>query len=316
MISRAKFALSVASIVAAATLHSIPERKEDLLTIENDGVKVGIDREKGGAITFLSSTGHPDNIVNYRDPGRLIQQSYYAGIRRDRRDEGQGPHWSPWSWNPIQGGGIGSWAEVLEFKRLNSKTLYSETVPNLWDMPNEPAAALIKQWTSFEESIPNTIVVICELQCDREENDPWGKAIPNPQEVPACYFTNNFHISKSYLGNGQWRRDTDKPGLPWTKSSPPLQAMAFFEKGGQGIAVYSPTAGATWNFGSSGGPKNVADPTSPYTMHVAPVVRVPLGPKSTFRYRYWLVLGNEETITKSLDQLIEKYADENYSLSN
>ncbi|MBD5781629.1 hypothetical protein IEN85_19160 [Pelagicoccus sp. NFK12] len=299
-----------------AKLPAIPERKEDLLTIANGQVKIGIDREKGGSITYISSAGYSRNIVNYRDPGRLIQQSYYAGIRRDRRQEGQGKHWSPWSWNPIQGGGIGSWAEVTAFERLNEHTLYSETIPNLWDMPNEPAAALMKQWTRFEEGLPNTIVVQCELQCDRDENDPWGPAVANPQEVPACYFTRNFHIAKSYLGDGEWQLETDPPGLPWTKASPPLQAMAFFEESGQGIAVFSPTAGKSWNFGSSGGPNNIEDPTSTYTMHVAPVVRVNLGPKSNFNYRYWLVLGTETEIAASLDVLIEKYENEEYELTN
>jgi hypothetical protein len=61
---------------------------ENLLTIDNGSVKVGIDREKGGAITWLSSRGYPRNIVNIADPGRLIQQSYYAGRSLDRTSEG------------------------------------------------------------------------------------------------------------------------------------------------------------------------------------------------------------------------------------
>jgi hypothetical protein len=79
----------------------------DLLTIDNGSAKVGIDREKGGAITWLSSPAYSQNIVNIADPGRLIQQSYYAGRRLDRTQEGQSKSWSPWSWNPIQGGGVG-----------------------------------------------------------------------------------------------------------------------------------------------------------------------------------------------------------------
>lgn len=299
-----------------ANAAAIPERSEDLLTIDNGELRVGIDRDKGGSITHISSKNHPDNIVNYRDPGRLIQQSYYAGIRRDRKTEGQGPHWSPWSWNPIQGGGINSWAEVTVFERRENHTLYSETIPNLWDMPKEAAAALMKQWTGFEDGMPNTIVVKNVLRCDRDVNDAWGPARLNPQEVPACYFTRNFHIAKSYLGEGQWQREIDPPGLPWTKAKPPLRAMAFFEKDGQGIAVFSPTSGESWNFGSSGGPNTVEDPTSTYTMHVAPVVRINLGPKSTFSYRYWLVVGTQEEIASSLDLLIEKYADEKSTLLN
>ena len=40
----------------------------DLLTIDNGSAKVGIDREKGGAITWLSSPAYAQNIVNIAGP--------------------------------------------------------------------------------------------------------------------------------------------------------------------------------------------------------------------------------------------------------
>jgi hypothetical protein len=103
---------------AAAGTRNLPPRGEELLLLDNGTVKVGIDRAKGAAITRLSSAAYPKNLVNSADPGRLIQQSYYAGLRLDRKAEGQSKAWSPWSWNPIQGGGVGSWARVTEFRRL------------------------------------------------------------------------------------------------------------------------------------------------------------------------------------------------------
>ncbi len=117
-----------------------------LLQVSNGKVTIGMDRTKGGAITLLSWAGHPQNAVNLADPGRHIQQSYFAGKSLDRTAEGQHPAWSPWSWNPIQGGGVGSWARVTEFERSKSNTLYSVTTgPKLWDMPDEEAQALMRQ---------------------------------------------------------------------------------------------------------------------------------------------------------------------------
>jgi len=46
--------------------------------IENNHIRVGITRKSGGAITRVSVPGGP-NINNSHDPGRQIQQSYYAG---------------------------------------------------------------------------------------------------------------------------------------------------------------------------------------------------------------------------------------------
>lgn len=287
----------------------------DLMLLKNERVSIGIDRTKGGSITWLSWTEYPQNMVNIHDPGRLIQQSYYAGKRRDRTVEGQGDYWSPWSWNPIQGGGLSSWARVNVFERREDGSLFAETVPKLWDMPDEEAAALMRQWTSFEPEMPNTVVARCELICQREEDDAWGATGQNPQEVPACYFTRNFETIKTYLGDGNWRDEHQKPGPPWGRATPPHRAMAFFDASGQGVAVYSPASAGHWNFGPH---VDVVsdDPKGGPCMHVAPVVRIPLRPKSTFRYRYWLLVGDQSEIAAGLDLLIEKYANEAFELTN
>jgi hypothetical protein len=288
---------------------------EDLLVANNGTVKVGIDRAKGAAITWLSWTGYPKNIINSADPGRLIQQSYYAGRCLDRRAEGQSKAWSPWSWNPIQGGGVGSWARVTDFKRLDDHTLYGETIPKLWDMPNEVASAVMRQWTSFEPNMPDVVVVRCELICQRALDDRWGPARLSPQEIPACYFTRNLNLIKSYLGDGQWRSETQPSGPPWGKADPPLKAMACVAASGQGVAIFSPTATQPWNFGPHAGGVS-DDPTVGPCVHVAPIDRVSLGPKSTYRYRYWLVVGTEASLATRLDALWKRYSAGKAQLDN
>ncbi len=290
----------------------------DLLTIESSGVKVGIDREKGGAITWLSSEAYPHNIVNSADPGRLIQQSYYAGRRLDRITEGQSKAWSPWTWNPIQGGGVGSaggegtWARVTEFEKRDDG-LYSETIPKLWDMADEEAAAVMRQWTQLEPDMEGVVSVQCEFQALRESGDRWGEATTSPQEIPACYFTRNFANVRSYVGDGQWREESQPPGPPWGQAKPPRNAMAMFEPKGQGVAVFSPTSREPWNFG----PHRTGlsdDPAVGPCMHVAPIDRVLMGYRTKYRYRYWLVLGNETQIASSLETLWQKYSAEKSEL--
>lgn len=287
-------------------------RPDDLLLLDNGTVKVGIDREKGAAITWLSWQTYPKNSINSADPGRLIQQSYYAGKSIDRSADGQSKSWSPWTWNPIQGGGVGSWARVNEFKRADELTLYAETNPKLWDMPNEEAAAVMRQWTAFEPSMPDVLVVRCEFVSQREENDRWGPSVSRHQEIPACYFTRNFADAKSYLGDGHWRDENQPPGPPWGRTHPPRNAMAFFCANGQGIAVFSPAATLHWNFGPHG-KGLVDDPAAGPCMHVAPLDQVSLAAKSTYRYRYWLVVGNAETIATRMDQLWTKYSEDKAS---
>lgn len=294
--------------------NAFEKNPEELLTLDDGAVKVGIDRAKGASITWLSWKGYSQNAVNEADPGRLIQQSYYAGRVLDRSEDGQHKDWSPWTWNPIQGGGVGSWAEVEEFQRLNEATLYAKTLPRLWDMPSEVAEATMSQWTGLEGEAPNTVVVKCLLECRRQEGDRWGPAVTRAQEVPACYFTRNFDDFQSYLGEGKWREEKQDPGPPWGKATPPLLAMACFEASGQGIAVFSPTAGPTWNFGphSFGATSN---PKAGPCVHIAPISQVKLGAKSRYQYRYWLTTGTREEIAQQLDTLLEKYSQERGQLS-
>lgn len=292
--------------------------EDSLLFIEDGEIKVGIDSNKGAAITWLSSQTYPQNMVNLADPGRLIQQSYYAGRQRDRRQDGQHVNWSPWTWNPIQGGGVGSggpngtWANVTAFEGT-SKLLYSETIPKLWDMENEEAEAVMKQWTDFEDGVKGVARVRCEVVCNRHLNDAWGPARNSPQEVPACYFTRRFSHTASYLGGGKWRPESQDQGPPWGKATPPLKAMATFDSDGNGVGIYSPTSDQHWNFGphSSG---NSGDPMAGPCVHIAPISKIKLGPKSTFSFRYWLVVGDRDSVATKLDQLIQRHSHERSKL--
>lgn len=292
--------------VKGGELQQVSQRLEQ---IDNGIVRIGIDLNRGGSITHLSWKAYTNNAVNIHDPGRLIQQSYYVGKRLDRTADGQSKHWSPWAWNPIQGGGVGSWARIQDFKRSET-SLTCTTIPKLWDMPDEEAAAVLLQNTAFEAGFNDVIVIKNKLLCSRVPQDRWGPAVARSQELPALYFTRNFHVMKTYMGKGAWQTETIKPGPPWGQRKPPLNAMAFFNEEGQGIGIYSPAANKAWNLGPHGnGASN--DPLAGPCMHVAPIARIQLGPQSTFSYRYWIITGTQANISIRLDALINEYAEQN-----
>jgi hypothetical protein len=89
--------------------------------------------------------------------------------------------------------------------------------------------------------------------------------------------------------------------------------MACFASDGQGIALFSPAATIPWNFGphASGA---TDETTAGPCVHLAPLDRVKLAPRSTYRYRYWLVLGDTATIATRLDALWKKYSAETSQL--
>ena len=200
-------------------------------------------------------------------------------------------------------------------ERQTNNVLYGETVPKLWDMPDEAAAALMRQWTGFEPAMSNVVGVRCEFISQRADDDRWGSAVPHAQEIPACYFTRSFSQIKTYLGAGRWRMESQPPGPPWGRTAPPRKAIAFFNAAGQGVAVFSPASVTDWNFGPHGDGAS-DDPMGGPCMHVAPLDRVSLGPKSDYRFRYWLVVGNETQIASGLDALWKKYSGERAQLSD
>jgi len=276
---------------------------ESIESLDNGTVRVGIDTDKGGAIAWLSWRGYPGNAVNVHDPGRLIQQSYYAGASLDRTTDGQHRAWSPWPWNPIQAGGVASWARVIRCERTAAGELACETAPKLWDMPDEEADAVIRQWTSLHPTLANVVVLRCEIECRRREGDRWGAVVPRHQELPACYFTRSFGGVKTYLGDGRWRDEAIPPGPPWGRVKPPRAAVACFDAAGEGVAVVSPEATEAWNVGPHGGGAS-DDPAADSCVHVAPIATARLGPRSVFGFRAWLVVGDEREIASAVDELV------------
>lgn len=300
-----------------ASLEAKPRQpKPDALFIDNGVAKVGIDRSMGAAITWLSWKGNPGNAINIHDPGRLLQQSYYAGKTLDRKADGQSKSWSPWSWNPIQGGGVNSWARVTDFRRIGDGRLHSETVPKLWDMPNEEAEAVMEQSTEFVAGMPNVVMVSNRLTCKREKGDRWGDAVPRHQELPACYFTSRFRNVEMYLGEGKWEGVKQPTGPPWGKAEPPLNIMACFADDGQGIAVFSPASDKHWNFGPHGKYDPEAKPADGPCMHLAPIGVAKLGPQSILEYSYWIILGDKPEIEPRLKALLAEHKDEKLKVAD
>src|SRR5688572_19486281 len=99
--------------------------------LDNGTIRVGVNLSAGGAISYLSQSGSTYNLVNVRDKGRYVQQSYYTGQNLDRTSEGQYRRWSPWPWNPVQAGDTyGNSSSVLAWSN-DGRTIYVKTHPLL-----------------------------------------------------------------------------------------------------------------------------------------------------------------------------------------
>jgi len=282
--------------------------------LDNGTLRMGAPTSQGGSINFLAPSGG-GNLVNWHDPGRLIQQSYYAGLQLSRPS--QSGAWSPWTWNPIQGGDAsGKKSQILEMTQSDSGIgFYSRTVPLLWDMTTgEKGKAWMDQWNQFEPGIPDVIRVTCRLTCFRDSTDIWGGPLARHQELPAVYLIRSLSKAVTYQGSNPWNNEATEeiqtyfPGasFPWGRYTPTEAWVAMVDPATNiGVGLYSPMGTTLWNVGAVGLPPG--GPTSSQTMHMAPIRTLSLGHNSILSYRYWIIYGNLATIRTRVYELRARY---------
>ncbi len=278
--------------------------QQKVLTADTGIIKVEMDLARGGAISHISTSGSDRNLVNIFDKGRYIQQSYYAGRTLDRTKDGQSERWSPWSWNPIQvGDAYGNHAEILDFQQTND-TLYSKCVPMLWDMNNEPAEAIMEQWTILKD---NVIEVHNKLSCHRTDTI-YGLDISNDQELPAVYPISDLENLYTYIGNSPFTNDSlSHPTVVNLASGfwgiyPKVSEhwMAFVDDDMHGMAVYNPQC-LRFLAGMSGEPGHEAIDAS--TSYIAPVKKAILNTNSVYEYSYYIIIGSLKNIRTRVYEL-------------
>ncbi len=283
------------------------------LAIEGPELTVRQDLSRGGAICYIAKADSGENIVNIADEGRYIQQSYYAGRRVDRRDEGQGKAWAPWNWNPIQ---VGDYrrnrAQILESK-VEGNTSYVKCVPMLWDMDNEPAEATMEQWTTVEG---NTIHVRNCICCHRTDTI-YGEGVKCGQELPAVYPISKLKNLYAYIGNAPFTGDSlsnidvvelkmnDGGGGTWGRYNDVAeQWMAFVDDSGWGMGVYSPSA-ELFLAGRSDSNTD-GDASSGSTSYIAPVRDAALMKNSVMEYEYYLIIDHLDNIRRTIYKIAGK----------
>ena len=277
--------------------------------LDNGIVKVGQDLFRGGAINHISANGTNRNLVNIHDEGRYIQQSYYAGNKLNRQQDGQSPSWSPWEWNPIQAGDVyKNRAQILEHKTNGVDSMYVKCVPMLWDMNNMPAEAEMEQWTYLSG---NVLHIKNKITCHRTDNI-YGEGVVKGQELPAVYPISALKNLYYYSGSKPFTNDTmshpatvkletnhfwgiyNKVNEDW---------MAFVNDTLWGMAVYNTNnykflAGMT---GSVGG-----ESMSSSTSYISPVALSSLMKNSVYEFEYQLIIGSLSEIRNSVYSLHDK----------
>ena len=202
-----------------------------LVTLDNPHISVGLKRDSGGAIAWVSESGSKRNLVNAFDRGRLIQQSYYG--------QADGSLWNdkPWRWNPVQGGDWrGNSAKLLEL-RSTADTAYAKTLPKHWASGQDLNTTSMEQWVTLDGNVTHVKYRFTQQG-----------GVDHPvrhQELPAVFVDPALSTLVVYSGEAPWTNDRlerSQPGWPNEQREMTEHWAAYVDERDYGLGVYVPVA--------------------------------------------------------------------------
>ncbi len=260
--------------------------------IENGNIRLGIDLNLGGAITYLApATNYELNAINSSDWGRQVQLSYYSGpVPYHPPGIAMNQSWHFIGWNPIQSGDCyGFESQVLQHTNTG-KLLYTKLIPMHWPLKNFPGECECEVWLELDGPV---VKARCRLTNQRPDQTQYRA---RTQELPAVYVNAPFYRLLTYRGDKPFtgdalaeitnRLDLEKHWAQWTATE---RWAAQVNDAGWGLGVWNPDALVFSGgfFGKSG----VGGPQDSPTGYIAPNRPDILDHNIVYDYHYELILG-------------------------
>lgn len=264
--------------------------------LDNGVIRLGVDLNLGGAITYLSPSGKELNLINTHDWGRQVQLSFYSGPvpfhppgTRMSRD------WEFIGWNPIQSGDCyGHESRVLKHSNTG-KRIYLRCVPMHWPLDNVPGECDCEVW--LELSGP-AVKARCRLNNHRPDRTQYPA---RHQELPAVYVNGPFYRLMTYTGDKPFSGDAPariekRPGEsgPWSQWIGTENWAAQVNDSGWGLGVWNP--GAFEFTGGFAGKPGAGGALDNPTGYIAPIRAEILDHDIVYEYSYELIVGTLDEI--------------------
>ena len=205
------------------------------LFLANDKIRVGIDLNMGGAITYLTEAGSSENMVNNPDLGRQIQTAIYGGPYPYSQN-GKQPveQWKYLGWNPVQAGDYFLHpARIVSYLQTDNQ-LYVKTIPLIWPLFDEPADCTFEHWMDIKE---NTVHVRCRIVVSRTDTTQYEA---RTQEFPCVYLNGTYDRMISYVGLKPFTNDavTEFTDRNITNRYSTEHWAALLNKAGRGVGLF------------------------------------------------------------------------------
>ncbi len=260
--------------------------------IDNGTIRLGVNLDLGGAITYLARSDGGENIVNSADWGRQIQLSFYSGPN-PFTPNGKKPAdvWAGLGWNPIQSGDcFGNRSKVIDTSN-DGKTLYVKCVPMQWPLNNEPGECTFECWITLEGNTAHVRARLVNHRSDKTQYQGRG------QELPAIYTNGPWYKLITYTGDQPFTGGelTLRPTtMPWTAWQATENWSALVNEAGQGLGVWEP--GLYQFIGGFAGTPGKGGPKDGPTGYIAPLFTEILDHNIEYEFNYVLIVGSIEDI--------------------
>jgi hypothetical protein len=277
------------AVALSMWLAHTPARAERMSYLDNGSIRIGVDLDIGGTITFLARSNGGENVINSHDLGRQVQQSYYSGPQPFGRAH---PAWKDWPWNPAGSGDVYDNPSRVIKSANNGRSLYVKTIPMQWALNKVPGECTYETWITLRDK---TVVVTCRLENHRPDKTQYPA---RDQELPAAYTIGKLHRLITYVGDrpfeGQPLVRIPNAGPPWAHFTASENWAALVDDQGFGMGVIHP---GVYSFqGGFAGQPGIGGPKDDPTGYIAPSRQEILDHDIVYVYRYILAVGSLDEI--------------------
>ena len=279
----------VGSIVGLLLFSSLQVQGARVSFLDNGVIRVGVDLEQGGTITWVSASGSERNVINAHDRGRQIQLSFYSGPQPFGTAH---PDWKNWPWNPIGTGDVYGHASTVLKHTNDGKTLYTRSIPLQWALNDVPGECTFETWITLDGATAHVRNRLVNHRLDRTQYRAFD------QELPALYTIGKLYRLVSYDGDQPYTdapvRRMENNGPPWTSWKATEHWAALLDTADWGLGIYHPHV---FSFiGGFHGKPDTGGPSDDPTGYIAPVRQEILDHDIVYDYDYVLILGKLDGI--------------------
>ncbi len=269
---------------------------ENILYLENDKIKIGVNLGLGGAVTYLAEHGKK-NLVNSYDWGRQIQMSFYSGpVPYEPEGFSVREEWKSLGWNPIQSGdSCNHPSKILEYKKSENE-IYVKSIPMQWPMDNCPGECTFETWYQLDGYKVNVRARLVNNRADKTQYSF------RHQELPAVYTNGEWYKLVSYIGNNPCTGDSvtevcnkeNGRGWPWIGFKATEGWAALVDDNNYGLGLYNNIT-VEW-IGGFAGEMGSGEAKDFPTGYISPVACDIIDHNIVYDYDYTLIIGDVDSI--------------------